>query len=285
VTGLGCVFMFVAFWLVSSRLVVPSHPPSAGPPSGSRAPPGRLALRNSQRNPARTARTAAALMIGLALVTLVATLGAGMRGTAEESLDNIVDADYVLTSENGYSTFPAAAGEALAAVDGVQVASSLRSDNAMAFGEEIGVMGMARDSDETFNVFLAEGSRLTPGALTGDQAIVRESFAEQHDLAIGDKFEITTATGTPLELTVGSLQAPRSIDKLEPLLAKVAIPQETFDEAFPRPRNAFTFVEIEGDATPQNTAALRGALQGFPISRSTPKRAGWRSGPAASTWS
>jgi hypothetical protein len=208
-----------------------------------------------------------------------------MRGTAEESLDNIVDADYVLTSENGYSTFPAAAGEALAAVDGVQVASSLRSDNAMAFGEEIGVMGMARDSDETFNVSLAEGSRLTPGALTGDQAIVRESFAEQHDLAIGDKFEITTATGTPLELTVGSLQAPRSIDKLEPLLAKVAIPQETFDEAFPRPRNAFTFVEIEGDATPQNTAALRGALQGFPTSRWTPKRAGWRSGRAASTWS
>jgi hypothetical protein len=151
----------------------------------------------------RTARTAAALMIGLALVTLVATLGAGMRGTAEESLDNIVDADYVLTSENGYSTFPAAAGEALAAVDGVQVASSIRSDNAVAFGEEIGVMGMDRNADQTFNVFLVEGSALTPGALAGDQAILRESFAEQHDLAIGDRFQITTAAAPPIELTVG----------------------------------------------------------------------------------
>ena len=63
---------------------------------------------------------------------------------------------------------------------------------------------------------------------------------------------------------MASLQAPRSIDKLEPLLAKVAIPQDTFDQAFPRPRNLFTFVEIEGDATPQNTAALQSALQGFP---------------------
>jgi putative ABC transport system permease protein len=113
-------------------------------------------------------------------------------------------------------------------------------------------------------VFLEEGSELTPGALTGDQAILRQSFAEKHGLAIGDTFQITTAAGTPVELTVASLQAPRSIDKLEPLLAKVAIPQEKFDESFPRPRNLFTFVEMEGDATPQNTAALQSALQGFP---------------------
>jgi putative ABC transport system permease protein len=175
-----------------------------------------------------------------------------------------VDADYVLTSENGYSTFPAAAGDALAKVDGVQVASSVRSDNAVAFGEEIGVMGMDPNADKTFNVFLVGGSDLTPGALTGDQAIVRQSFAEKHDLAIGDTFQVTTAAGTPLELTVASLQAPRSIDKLEPLLAKVAIPQAKFDEMFPRPRNLFSFVEIEGGATAQNTAALRSALQGFP---------------------
>ena len=61
---------------------------------------------------------------------------------------------------------------------------------------------------------------------------------------------------------LAACKAPRSIDKLEPLLAKVAIPQEKFDESFPRPRNLFSFVEI--DATPQNTAALRSALQGFP---------------------
>ena len=264
VTGLGCVFLFIAFWLVSSRLVVPIAAAVGKPSERLAGSAGRLAVRNSQRNPVRTARTAAALMIGLALVTLVATLGAGMQATAEDSLDSIVDADYVLTSENGYSTFPVAAGDALAEVEGVQVATSVRSDSALAFGEEIGVMGMDSGADETFNVFLVEGSELTPGALTGDQAIVRESFAEQHDLAIGDTFQITTAAGTPVELTVASVQAPRSIDKLEPLLAKVAIPQEKFDESFPRPRNVFTFVEVEGDATPQTTAALQSALQGFP---------------------
>jgi predicted lysophospholipase L1 biosynthesis ABC-type transport system permease subunit len=187
-----------------------------------------------------------------------------MRGSAESSLDAIVDADYVLTSENGYSTFPAAAGEALAAVDGVELASSVRSDSAVAFGEEIGVMGMDDRFTETFNAFLAGGGNLAPGTVTGDQAIVRESFAEKHDLAIGDSFRITTAAGTPVEATVAALHAPESIDQREPLLAKVAIPQEKFDEVFPRPRNLFSFVEIEGGATAQNTAALQSALHGFP---------------------
>jgi putative ABC transport system permease protein len=203
-------------------------------------------------------------MIGLALVTLVATLGAGMRGSAESSMNAIVDADYVLTSENGYSTFPAAAGASLARVPGVEIASSMRSDSAVAFDEEIGVMGLDRNFDATFNAFLAGGGNATPQMLTGNQAIVRESFAEKHGLAVGDEFRITTAAGAPLTLTVAALHAPRSIDKLEPLLAKVAIRQEAFDRAFPRPRNAFTFIEMRGDVTPANTAALNAALGGFP---------------------
>jgi putative ABC transport system permease protein len=274
VTGLGCLFMFVAFWLVSSRLVVPIASAVGQPSERIAGAAGRLAVRNSQRNPVRTARTAAALMIGLALVTLVATLGAGMRGTAEASLDSIVDADYVLTSENGYSTFPAAAGDALAAVDGVEVASSVRSDNAVAFDEEIGVMGMDDRFTETFNAFLAGGGNLAPGTVAGDGAIVRESFADEHDLAIGDAFRLTTAAGTPVDVTVAALHRPQSIDKLEPLLAKVAIPQEKFDEVFPRPRNLFTFVEIADDVTPQNTATLQRALQGFP-ELALDSEAGW----------
>ena len=42
------------------------------------------------RNPGRTASTAAALMIGLALVTVVATLGAGLRGSTEQAVSKQV---------------------------------------------------------------------------------------------------------------------------------------------------------------------------------------------------
>ena len=264
VTAVGCLFMFVAFWLIAARVVVPVAAAVGRPSERIAGAAGRLALRNSQRNPLRTSRTAAALMIGLTLVTLVATLGAGMRSTAKNSLNEIVSSDYVLTSENGYSTFPVAAGDALAKVKGVKIASSLRSDNAVAFGEELGVMGMDSRFTDTFNAFLAGGGTLKPGQVTGNQAIVRESFAKKHHLKIGDTFQLTTAAGTPVNVTVAALHKARSIDKLEPLLAKIAIPQQKFDEVFPRPRNLFTFVDIDGGATPQNTAALRNALKGFP---------------------
>jgi hypothetical protein len=67
VTGAGLLFMFVAFWLVSSRLVVPiavRRRPALRADRGRRraAAPAQLAAQS-----ARTVRTAAALMIGLAL--------------------------------------------------------------------------------------------------------------------------------------------------------------------------------------------------------------------------
>ncbi|TML50950.1 MAG: ABC transporter permease, partial [Actinobacteria bacterium] len=71
---------------------------------------GRLATDNATRNSARTASTAAALMIGLALVSFVAVLGKGVRGSIDRAVDKQVTADWVVTSQNGWSAFPAGAG-------------------------------------------------------------------------------------------------------------------------------------------------------------------------------
>ena len=47
------------------------------------------------RNPRRTAQTAAALMIGLALVSTIAVLGASLSTSAKNSVDSAVSADYI----------------------------------------------------------------------------------------------------------------------------------------------------------------------------------------------
>ena len=67
------------------------------------------------RNPGRTAATAAALMIGVALVTFVAMLANGMKASNREAIEDQVAADYVITSQDGYTPFVAAAGDAAAA--------------------------------------------------------------------------------------------------------------------------------------------------------------------------
>ena len=67
---------------------------------------GALARDNARRNPQRTASTAAALMIGLALVTLVATLAAGITTTFRGAVNDIFVADYAITAQNNYSPIP-----------------------------------------------------------------------------------------------------------------------------------------------------------------------------------
>jgi putative ABC transport system permease protein len=62
--------------------------------------PGRLARANAMRNPRRTAATAAALMIGLALVAFVGIFAASLKASTDEVFDRAISADYQLTSTN-----------------------------------------------------------------------------------------------------------------------------------------------------------------------------------------
>ncbi|HEU5263042.1 MAG TPA: ABC transporter permease, partial [Gaiellaceae bacterium] len=77
----------------------------------------RIGRENSRRNTQRTASTASALMIGLALVTLVATLAAGIVQTFRGAVDDLwktSDSDYGITAQNNFSPIPVDAANAAA---------------------------------------------------------------------------------------------------------------------------------------------------------------------------
>ena len=84
----GVLLLFVGVAMISSKLVRPLAAVIGVPGEKLAGVTGFLARRNTLRNPGRTAATAAALMIGLALVTFVAVLANGMkesnRGAIEE---------------------------------------------------------------------------------------------------------------------------------------------------------------------------------------------------------
>ena len=72
---------------------------------------GTLARDNARRNPQRTASTASALMIGLALVTLVSVLAAGITTTFRGAVNDLWVSGYAITAQNNFSPIPIAAGE------------------------------------------------------------------------------------------------------------------------------------------------------------------------------
>ena len=79
--GVGVIGLFIGIALLAPRLVKPLARVVGWPARRTGGVAGELAAANAVRNPGRTALTAAALMIGLTLVTVVAVLGAGMKGS------------------------------------------------------------------------------------------------------------------------------------------------------------------------------------------------------------
>ena len=89
-------------------------------------PTGRLARENARRNPRRTAATASALMIGLALVSAGGVLAASIVKSANGIIDRSVGADFIVTADN-FMPIPSDVADEVRPVDGVDAVTSFRS--------------------------------------------------------------------------------------------------------------------------------------------------------------
>lgn len=255
--GGGALALFIGIAVVSSRLVRPIAG-LVGWPIARTGVAGELARENTVRNPSRTAATAAALMIGLALVTLVAVLGAGLIGTARSDVTDQVAASHVITSANGWDPAPTGAGRAVAAAHPEALVSSVREDRALVDGAPVPVSGVdPRTIDRAYAFTWTAGSAAALASLAGDGAIVTRTFAEDHGLSVGSSLRITSPSGATLTRTVAGIHDP---PRLMPVLSPVVISQDAFDDGFPRAKDRYTFVAgAEG-----GTAGIERALADFP---------------------
>jgi putative ABC transport system permease protein len=258
----GGLLLFVGVAMISTALVTPIASVLGWPTQRLAGTAGRLARENVTRNPARTAATAAALMIYLALVTFVAVLGHGMRTSVTNGVDRVVRADFVVTADDGISSLPPAVGEAIAELPEVVTVSSVRQDSALAFGSDLSVNGLDPATvDKVLRLAWHSGSAANLAGLTDDGAIVRRDFAADHDLHAGSRFGIETAQGRTLELTVEGVYASSGLD---PILGPISISREAFDTSFERPQDAYTFVRADGGTSDANAGAFEAALDVFP---------------------
>ena len=121
--GLGLVLLFIGVAMVGDRFVGPLADAIGWPIERLRGVTGRLARENAQRQPGRTATTAAALMIGVALVVFVGVFASSLRASVGDTLDRQFVGDVAIVNTDGFSPIPSKVAEELAAVDGVGVVS------------------------------------------------------------------------------------------------------------------------------------------------------------------
>ena len=259
--GLGALLIFFGVAGFAARLVPALATTLGWPAARAGGAAGELARGNAKRNPTRTASTAAALMIGLALVTLVAVLGQGIRSTFNDSVDSLFGADYAITAQNNFSPIPTSAAEAAAGAPGVEDVASVRTSEAFVLGKARFITAADPNLGDTLTVDWVAGSAATFRELGDDGAVISDDFAEDHDLAIGSPLEVTMASGETLSLRVEGVFDPPTGGSP---FGSVTMSSALFDANTENPKNLYSFVNMAGGVTDENTRALEAALDGFP---------------------
>ena len=261
--GIGVLALFVGVAMLSSRLVRPLAGLVGLPARRFGGAAGTIAERNAQRNPGRTAATAAALMIGIALVTFISVLANGLRVSNSDAIERQIQSDLIVTSQDGYSEFPAAAGDAVAGVDGVETISNVRQDIAQIDGDGANLTGLDDSISDVYAFRWEEGSDEVLGDLGADGALLPDNVAEDRDLAVGDRFTVRSTANTTREFVVRGIYEG---SPFYPLLGTASVSQAAFDALYERPRNRFTLLNLESGGAASKPSVDR-ALEDFPDTR------------------
>jgi putative ABC transport system permease protein len=258
--AVGILLLFFGVAANASRLVRPLASVLGWPATRIGGAAGTLARDNSMRNPKRTASTASALMIGLALVTFVAILGQGIRSSFESAVDDLFKANYALTSQDTFTPLTIAAERAVAKAPGVTAVSGIRAGSARIFGHVENLTGADPELTKVVSIDWKEGSNAVPARLGETGAFVDDKYAKKHDLHVGSPLTLETPTAKTLHLKVeGVFKLPKGGSPFGP----VTISNALFDANYVDPENEMAFVNIRGGVSDANTTALTKATSGF----------------------
>lgn len=209
ILGAGSVALFIGLTLLSSLVAAPIARIIGFPLGPVFKRPGTLATDNAARNPRRTATTAAALMIGLSLVSLAMVLGDSLKSEFTKVLESSVQADYLVTSD--LANTPLEVVDRLDADPAFSAVTPLfywdaDFDNARADGSDVGnpydtdiVALDYSTADELFDFGVIEGDITS---IDSDSAAIRDTVAEDLALGLGDSLNLVFEDGSTAPLEV-----------------------------------------------------------------------------------
>jgi len=226
---------------------------------------GRLARENAERQPQRTAITASALMIGLALVVFTAIFAAGLSGSVDKVVDDQLSrSSLIVTHEDGFSPVSPEVAKKLEGVPGVEVVSPMRFDqaNIKGGGDSQNASGIdPRTITSVFTPEIAKGPADAFGTLRDDQTLADDAWAKSHGFKLGDTIQVTTPTGKK----VGYELVGTYDNKLD-LLGKIVVTNAAMSKDWNQPDDNFILVAGKGSANTLEAGAKQ-ALADFPVAK------------------
>jgi len=252
--GMGVVFLGVA--VLGPMISAPISGALGIPIQKLKGVTGVIARENAMRNPKRTSATAAALMIGVALVGLITVFAASARTSVNAAIDRSMKADYVITSPGfGQGTIPLEAQRALAKIPQVTSASGIRSGQAEIDGSVTQII--AADPTQIDSLFDLQPKQGRISELTPDGIAVLDSTASDNGWKLGQTVPIKFAQTGTQQFKVESIYQQSGF-------TNYVITNDAYEKNFTDQFDYQVYVSAKGGVTPENTAAIKQVMKQYP---------------------
>ena len=265
--GLGSLLVFVGVALSARYVVRPLAAVVGWPLQRLGHVAGELARDNATRNPARTAITAAALMVGLALVVFVSVFAAGLKDSIDGAIADRAKADLVVTSDT-VAPLSHAVGPRIDRVPSVVATAPQYLDQVQVGGRKVNtVTDQLNGIDplalrDAYRFRWLHGSDADVQRVVGTAALVEEQFAKAHGITVGNRFRVTGPTGHSATLT--AIAEYRDAQLMQGVMVDVAQFQAL--SSLRDPLSYFVTLAA-GTDTAAAQRDVKAALTGFPAAK------------------
>ena len=246
--GIGAALTFVGVTLLVPLFARPLSR-VLGAPVAALGPAARLGRSNAMRSPRRTASTASALVVGLALVGAVTTMAASFKASFTSIVDASIHADYVVEGNQGSAVSSAAAAQ-VRALPAVASAAALTNAPMQLNGVTKTIGGIDANGFDLVNLDLKQGSA---SALAKGQLLVDENVASRNHFTVGEQLQAVFPRSGATNLTVGAIY------KANPLPGSYLLSNEVLNGK----TNVLATQVVLVKAKPGQLAAVRPQLDGL----------------------
>jgi putative ABC transport system permease protein len=200
--GLGAVAIFIGTAILLPALARPLSSVIGRPLARLLREPGKLGRENSMRSPRRTAQTASALMVGLALVAAMSVFGASLSRSATSSADQAISADLIVTA-TGSGELSNSAASLASAVPGVTATSTVYQGQ-FEFQNSLSQL-TAVSTDNLASTVILRMTSGTSAALAQGELLIDSTTARNKHLAVGDTVPVRFAQTGPATMRIGGI--------------------------------------------------------------------------------
>jgi putative ABC transport system permease protein len=172
---------------------------------------GKIASDNAARAPGRTALTASAVMVGLALVVVFGAFSSSIVNTVHRAVDRQFQSDYVIGPRNLLLAqgFSPTLGRRISALPAARATTTVTDGFTRVNG--VGTVTLGYDPS---TIGALSGDRLVGGGappwhlLRGRAALVSQGWAAANHVSAGSRLRIATPTGVDVVRVVGVVESP-----------------------------------------------------------------------------